>query len=397
MVAATAAIALSSCSKNDVVEVATPNDNPNTIGLSVGTFATKAGETTTSGLNTSGNVIKVYTGDQNFGTAGTATFTCSDDSWTISVDDTNGTWADVSFPLSLYSLNTGVNEDPFGDLPVDPTNGTAAAYTVKTATKDQEDLVYYGAELGAIPSNGEISATFKHALSRIMMQYKASAESNDKLYIASVKLVNVSGTETPTISDAATIGWSATGDTDATYAYYAATKAETAMSATTTAASFANPTASDMYIIPQTTLEFTATSSDYSYVEVVYRSTDDSGTNIVGYAEASDHPQYNSSTWEDADGTALAATDPLYVKVAFPVSKVTLVDGVYYNFVLDFDGSSVIVAEDGFVDDEGKGITTPDATPLPGEGEEINPDASTAIGLTVTVIEWPTAGTDTSL
>lgn len=403
MLAATAAIALSSCSKNEVLEAATPNDNPNTIGLSVGTFTTKAGETTTTSLNKSGNTIKIYSSDPVDATTpfGTRTFTYSDgDGWTV--DSGKTTWSGVGFPLSLFSLNNGASGILLPD-DLGPDVSLAAAYadyTVKATTSEQEDLIYYGAQLAAIPLNGVINATFKHALSRVMMQCQASVSYNTiNFYVASVKLVQVDGTSKPSIRNDATITWADSSsdlvnDADASYTYFTNSATETALTLDSRSYTSFSESISDMYIIPQTTEAFDkASTATSSYVEVVYRSQSTTGINIVGYDLASNHPQYISS---DDDWSAIASS-PLYVKVAFPVDETTLTDGVYYNFVLDFDGGDIEVAEDGFFTEEGNSITIPTGATAPKEEDIINPDAATTtIGLSINIIDWPSA-TDSDL
>ncbi len=416
MLAATAAIALSSCSENEITEIATPNENPNVIGLSIGSFATKA-ETTTTTLNTEDNIIKIYSTDSDFASSGNIEFKYDDTStWASTADDAE-TWENADFPLYLYSLNTGVKAS--GNLVVTPTTGSAAAAATATYTPaavtnaetpvDQNDLVYYGSRLAMIPTNGNISATFKHALSRIMMQVKAADGYN--IYIANVKLVNVIGTDTPTISvddaSASSIAWANEGKTassnsySVTYNHYYDVDATLDDVSTTESAvegyvyTFTDATAQDlataagsnkdMYIIPQTSPAYDTSAIKGTHVEVtccMYIGT----TPVLGYRTGSEHIEYNAT---DEDWLALEDT-PLYVKLAFPVNEVTLNDGTYYNFVLDFTGADIEIAEDGYVDDEGEGVEDfpADATE-PSTEDDVNVDSETAISLTVTAIAWP--------
>lgn len=400
ILAAIAAVALSSCSKSEVFEVATPNENPNAIGLTIGSFVSKAGETTTAGLNLAGNKITIYSNDTKFGSL---EFLYSDSNWS------NGkTWEDVAFPLYLYSMNTGVQETGNLALTVaeSATSAAAAAYKVldasttpaAPATTDaagQADLVYYGSKLAAIPTGGSITATFKHALSRIKMQAKAAA--NYDLYISSVRLVNFDGSATPTISfdtnGASQVAWVSDNANSATaYNYYfdadatdATTGKEYAFSAATAVDFDATVGGNiDRYIIPQSTTGVTLTegvADAGAYVEVIYCAYV-SDIPLAGCKTGIEHPQYDGSV---AAWTALAST-PLYAKVAFPAT-LELVDGTYYNLILDFTGGDIVYIEDGYVDEDGDAIAE-----FPGDapeaGAKVNVDAQTTICLSVTALEW---------
>ncbi len=357
------------------------------------------------------------------------TFSYDGSKWS---ENSGAKWEDVEFPFHIYSLNDGTTAGnlvltPNGDEATTPTtkdtNGDVIAcsyYVKETPTTDQEDLIYYGATIAAIPTDGVITATYKHALSKVKMQYQASSSSHTSsnpllLYITQVKLQQFHGGGNATISTKDNINnitWSNEGSKrNSTIEYYKAknvvvSQVPAADGTTTIGFDFTNNCdvsyAENLYLMPQTTNAYTKTtntniktSSDVTtYIEVVYRSTDYDGNNILGYAKASQHPQYDST---DNDWITIE-DDPLYVMVAIPVSGVTLAPGVYYNFVLDFDGSAIEIAQAGFCDEDGAQITVPSITfPSPSVGGDINPDSSTDITLEINVLDWSKTTTDTTL
>lgn len=416
--AATAAVALSSCSKNEVTEVATPNDNLNTIGLSIGSFATKSTETTTTLLNTENNELSIYSYETSLiESGGTGTFDTQEfksegnDSWTNTAIETQ-TWKGVTFPLFLFSMNDGTVTEDYGNIELTPAVSDSESpaivaddaivytalteFSVEEDVAGQQDLVYYGAALAAIPTNGEITAVFKHALSRVKMTYEA--EKGVNLYIGKVSLVNVSGTEKHVISvndaGASSIAWSTPESQTDSYVYYTIEEVVKLEGTDAGLDSESYTAANDMYIIPQAVTGYEAEGNDaLAYVEVVYIAEDETEIPLVGYTSGEKYPDTASLIWGDDDtySNIVKVNEPLYVKVAFPLSY-TFVDGVYYNLNLDFGGADIFVTEDGYFDKDGDAVTMPtDATVTPEEDDYVNVDAETEIGLTVTVSTWPTS------
>lgn len=404
-----ASIVLSSCSKNDVSEVSNPNDNPNSIGLTVGTYTTKA-ETNTTGMNATDNVVNLYYYN-NEGTKDNLSFTYNGSTW----DEAEGTtWSnfDDLFPVTFFSLNSG--KTPSGNIEYSTYTENLAysnEYTVsgnvhssnsdRTIT-DQEDLVYYGAKLAAIPTGNNITAVFKHALSRIKIQYKTPE--NTLLYIAKVRIYNVDGKAIATISvsdeSISSIAWSDNTGNSSSYNYFADATASTdtpespvlasQLATTTTATDFA-ATTNDRYIIPQE-VEFTSVSNTQSaYIEVIYCSTyiDDTQkdeTPIIGYKRAGLHEESPNFI----DNVTIFEDTPLYAKVAFPLTDFTFEAASYYNLVLNFDGNNILGAADSFVDKDGNEYDLKDYNDdnLPEKDEDVNPDSENKVGLTIKVLQW---------
>lgn len=397
-----ASIVLSSCSKNDVSEVANPNDNPNSIGLTVGTYTTKA-ETNTTGMNATDNVVNIYyygAGDND----GSLSFTYSGSTWS---EANSTTWSnfDDLFPVTFFSLNSGTT--PSGDIEyksITDESAITSTYQVKGDVSsdndnrditEQEDLVYYGAKLAAIPTGNNITAVFKHALSRIKMQYLTTDDM--LLYIAKVRICNIDGsaiaTVTVTDESVSSITWGSNSGYESTYNYFADATASTdtatdpklagKLNATTTATDFADAE-DDRFIIPQTA-SFTSVDFNSSYIEVIYCSTSKAGTPIIGYTSADLHPHFSEFT-----DKGILANTPLYAKVAFPLTDFTFSAASYYNLILNFDGNNILGAADDFVDKDGNEYDTDDFedSHLPGKDEDVNPESTNKIGLTVAVLQW---------
>ncbi len=380
--AATAAIALSSCSKNDVSEIANPNENPNAIGLNVGAFATKSTETLTSTLqsassSTSGdtNNVTLYSNDTNFGDSGVLKFSYSSSTWS---NIGTYTWAGVDFTMSVYSAHDGAN------VAVTPATGSLS-YSVEDLVSKQVDLVYFGQTLSAIPTAGVISATYKHALSRIKMTNLTSSTMTTT--VTGVELMGFDGEATATITPATnTIVWSNNAAANLNYAYDLAS---------------ASTTSNDMYIIPYKTAAFVEDAVTGNLGNAPYTGksgvtalcvTSVSGTPIAGFADVDDFKDLNPSVESvKVSGVAEEYDGAMYVKAIFPINGVEFIDGKYYNLQLNFAGASIYYYDDNYYTEDGEElvITGDTTTPGPEEGDPINPTATDLIGLTVIVNSWP--------
>lgn len=361
--AATAAIALSSCSKNEVSDVAMPNENPNAIGLSVGTFATKS--TVTSESTLQGTGVTLTTTDA---TTPTLEFAYSG-GWQNEKNDK--TWEDVSIPMSVYSAHDGANVTVTADA-----TGSISSYSVEDAVSAQKDLVYLGQTISSIPSGGSIVATYKHALSRIKMSNSTST-TDWTCEIDGVRLVNVMKTGDAVITPADnSIAWTTSGSAQSYDYNYATTHVAT----------------DDMFIIPQTTEE--AADLTESYVEalcVVY-GTDSAETPKLGFKDVAAYESYFQCELTVTDEEGQDYTGALYAKVGFPLSATEFEPGTYYNFSLNFVDKTII-AGSGYYTAEGGALTLTreddGEVVVPEEGEETTPDESTPIGIKVSVTNWP--------
>ncbi len=375
MSAALAAGVLSSCSKNEMVEILPQTENPNAIGLSTGIFASKSTETTTGGLHEEGKKLTFHSTDNGFGTNGVLQFTYTAGEWSAN----GATWENVDFTnsLSIFSMYDG-NVANEGDVAVDPSTGVADEYTVESNVADQRDLIFFAQELFTIPTGGIITARYQHALSRVRMQDK-TADFKDNLEV-DCKMVNLKGfdgTAVATIGVDKSIAWSGNDDqTDASYAYDLPG---------------ADIKTNDMYIIPQLTAAHTAGDNVFEGVEVICM-TKVNTTPIAGWESVEAFKNANPgvvSVKLVTDGTEYNGA--MYIKAVFPISEETFAVGKYYNLLLNFAGASLQYVDDKFYDEDGNELEVEGEviTPQPETGDPVNPDPKGEIGLKVQVSEWP--------
>ncbi len=366
MSAALAAGVLSSCSKNEMVELLPQTENPNAIGLTTGTVVSKSTETTTGGLNTEGTELTFYSDNADFGTSGSLKFTHRSGKWEA---EGNPTWAGIDFTsgLRLFSIFDGAN------VVVTPATGAASAYTVATDVADQKDLVFFATELHAIPTGGNITAIYNHALARVKMQDVTTGMDVD---CKAVSLKGFDGTAVPTITAAGNaIAWTDNNDeSEASYVYDLAN---------------ADVKSNDMYIIPQKTALNEKKQPAAEGVEVLCM-TKIGSTQRAGWESVEAYLKANLNV----TSVKLAGADytgVMYVKAVFPIDAVEFVNNQYYNLQLNFAGSSLQYTDNKYFDENGAELVvdgTP-TTPDPEVDDTVNPDANDTIGLFVQVAEWP--------
>ncbi|MFR9558897.1 MAG: fimbrillin family protein [Rikenellaceae bacterium] len=381
------AFAMSSCSKNEVTEISTSNDNPNTIGLNVGTMVSKA-ETTTNSLVTSEEIDLYYFDSSEEAASSEINFTYASEAWSSTTK-----WDAITLSSYFYSMHDG--SDP---VAVTAGNGSATANEEITADGDT-DLVYFGTKLAVQPTNSTITANFKHALSKLTI--KGSSE-NYKLFITKVDFVflYVAGTPTISVTDEAvsSINWDFGDNIPDGYSYFDNATGVESIIESSDAIGITN-SRGDIFILPQTT-KATGTYEGENYeikscIDVVFRAEDADGNDVLGYEAAS---TWASLYTEDLDNIAdVDADDVLYIKARFTFDNVVTFDAAtYYSINLDFDGGDYVYFIPGYCDEDGEIIdfTKDDLGKIPGQpegGTPVNPDADTPIALSLSVLEWSTA------
>ncbi len=367
MIAATAALVLSSCSKNEVVNEMPQVDNPDVIGLDIATGVTKA-DTETVDLQ-SGVTVSYYDGTAE----ANLTFACTDGVW---ADNAEGKkWVDLSIPgstVNFYSMHDGSNAV---NLTMTGNDAATAPAVSQTATAMPEvDYVHYAAAVSAVPAGGKLAATFSHATSKVNVAPKF-AEGEAWLSMVTVKNFGVNGTAT--ISVANTAQWSTPTSMTSAFPYLKAAAAS----------KVSGTIINTGYIIPQTVTGPAVVADEINvddlatldYVEVVYRYEDAADKDIVGFENYADwkaaHPDQNITT-------TLADTDPLYIKVAFPLpANQVFASNTQYTLNLNIPGGYVIGKF--YVDENGEETKVP-LEPLE-PGDPVVPSPNQYIGITVTV------------
>ncbi len=367
MSAALAAGVLSSCSKNEMVEMLPQTENPNAVGLVTGTYASKSTMTTTESLHVEGTELTFHSTNPNFGTQGDLTFTYTNNKW---VAAGSPSWDGVNFGngINLFSMYDGE-----ANVVVNAASGrTNSAFNVAENVADQKDLVFFGTKLEAVPAGGNILATYMHALARVKMQNITTGMIVD---CQSTKLKGFDGSATPKIAVDNTIGWVDNHDApNASYVYKLAEAADPV---------------NDMYIIPQTTNTHTVGEDAASGVSVLCMtkigSTQRAGwESVAAYKAANPNITSVQVAGKDYDGV-------MYIKAVFPISHVEFANNTYYNLQLDFAGASLQYTSNNYYDKDGNPITTVGipTIPNPETGDPVNPDPNGKIGLTVQVNAWP--------
>ncbi len=386
---------LSSCSENVVTEVLPQSDNANLIGLDLAAALTRGTETVTGTLESAGttNDIDVhYVDNTTSPVKGTLYFKYSSSAWA----QTAGTpikWSDIDLPATFYSLHDGTDNVAITATPSTYTSDIVGdKFTPATDITLQKDLVYFATTVSALPSGSAISGNYAHALTRAMILSNHGVN-----YIptyTSVKLKNVAGFGTPTITTS-DITWTTT-EAATSYTYLNASSSPLEMAANADVANIAtsaNSATANMLIIPQELTATTATGDGTSaavtptgaYVEVIYRMEDANGADVAGYADAVDCPAYDGST-----------TGALYIKVAYCLSTaLEMNNGISYNLNLNVASNGGVLLEDNYVEADGTPTTIP-IEPLD-PGDTVIPSEGDDIGITIGVTGWSDATPDPEL
>ena len=386
-IAATALVAMASCSENEVTEVATPNDNPNTIGLSTGMFATKSTVTTTNTLETVG-AVSVYSDHANVPKL-SFTFSLLEDKWSQKSGDDVKTWEDVTNikdGFKVYSMFDGANVDLTDSV-------TNHNFTVSNDVADQKDLVYFMQKISAIPSGNAIHAIYKHALSRIRM-VDATAPLEMGVHIGTASdAVKFNGFDMD-----GNITLNAEIDT-MTWDLSALDTASRSATVSKILTSSDNSIDHDMYILPQDgksfTYEMNSGNTPATNVEVLCWTKTKAGAPRAGWesvtAYKAENPEvHNVQVFKN--GSYIDYYDAMYVKALFPITDmVKFKDAIYYNLQLNFQGTIYYAENDNYYDADGNKLTINgnETGPKPDKGEPINPDPRAPIGLTVVAKGWP--------
>ena len=388
ILAATAAMVLSSCSKNEVIDSSFGNDVEGAIALSTGMYASKSNDITTGELNAVGRKLTFYSDQPDFGGAGAGEleFTRGATTWTTT---NNATWAGIGFPMNVYSM---YEESETGGTNVPVTVGagnatlTTVPYTIDNDVANHKDLIYEAQNLTAAPVLGVITAEYKHALCRVKMTNASSSVPAFATDYVKVQLMGMANSCDGATLAADAITWGTlSGSTEIVY--------DLANASTVT---------KDMYIFPETGKTFTYVKDSEAlpstYVEVLCY-TDSNGIAKAGWSDVAKFKARNSGASVTKGGSSY--TGPMYVKVVFPITDaITFDEGKYYSLNLNFDGSNMYYKENKkYYAADGTLLTVAGTvgTKEPDQGEPVNAK-SDLIGLTVTVLAWDDlTGTGTPL
>ncbi len=397
---------MSSCSKNEVTEevLGTANLQGDEVGLNTTTTnlrQTRGADMTTAGLETSASGVMLHINDAGTKSAGYH-FTAIGSDWSQN-SATPVLWKDLTFPAFFYSMHDGTPQMVTLNGDTDYTDLTdenaTHDYTVTGESSTHKDLVYHASQLDDIPTSGKVNAAHTHALSKINL---LAGTGENKLYVARVRLMNVDGDGSLTITAPNTVAWTTGTSNEDDYQYFyinnaAPTALQSIVGGVTTNPLLNTASNAPMMIIPQTTTAAAYTTSgdqavfSGTYVEVIYYLTDKDDKAIAGYSAVSALP--NATEYIPADQSTV-----LYVKAAFPLGQ-TFVDNKVYNLLLGFgmeDSTGGELVDDFYVDKDGNPVQltkngcSPDKVDIPElePGDKILDYKNKAVDILVSSGAW---------
>ncbi len=357
-----AAIAmLASCSKEEANSSRIEGD-PSIIAFNSFTAVTKVADAVIANLQNDVAGFNVYATDSRATplfiiNAQAYKYTAPAWGWT-----TDQKWSVIeTYPANFYATYPNVAiTDPAA--PKFAYNVNADVPSTSSAINTQVDLLAANQSVNAMPGNGTVPFAFQHILSKI--DFRVAASPQVKTYIQSIKIWNAGVSATYTFGT----GWSATTATTNSFTYRPVAAATNAIAYNSATAQTVN-SSSALMMMPHITASTpwngkTANINTGTYVEVVWRMTDAAGTDIVGFTNATAHPNY----------AGIPASGGLWVKGGFPITA-NWAAGTYYTYTIVLDGvngTGGTLIGDKFFDDNGNEVAL--IVKTPDTGDVINPD-----------------------
>jgi hypothetical protein len=384
---AAAVLLFASCTKEETTSVVA-NNEPDAIGFdfSTGKTGTRATSSNLATLKGDTSGIGIYANN-------TSSPTKFIDNEAYKWDVTNAKWIWASTEQKWPTTTAGYPIDFYAYYPKSETSLTSTLtkqYTINTNPTSQKDLLAAN-QLGVAtrPISSNVALNFQHILSKI--DFKLAVGPSVTVEVQSIVVRNAGSVRT---FDYSTLAWTSTNPTTNTgYAYMTAPVAVANKFVGSAAATPASVTGSSgsMMLIPQDfssrawAMTAAPTSSD-AYLEVVYRMYD-STTNkdVVGYGDATKHPDYVTLGSSETGG--------LWVKVGYPLPTVWNMGKAYtytiYLGTLDASGGNLV--DPDFMDDSGADSGLPVVDPSNNDPIIVpDPivDTTKPIGFTVSVTDW---------
>ena len=276
------------------------------------------------------------------------------------------------YPFSSASLNVDLN----------------AVYIVAGTPEAQVDLLAAN-HIGIAdrPVSSDVSLAFKHILSKIDFRVVTSVDITVEVQSIAVRKVGNQGT-----FNFSSLTWtSSPGTWSSGYNYMTAPVIPDNKFVDETNPKNVTGSSGSLMLMPQdlSTRKWDKTVSglnSQSYIEVVYRMYETtSRKDIVGYTDATKHPEYSTM--------GSTVTGPLFVKVGYPLPTNWLMSKAYaYTVYLNEDSSGGNLIEENFIDEDGDDSGLPVVNPETEESIDkpspIFPDQP--IGFNVNVDNWGT-------
>lgn len=387
---ATAALIFASCAKDETTSV--NQNNPDAIGFDLSTGKTRAVTSNLATLQGDANGFGVYAtnGATPAEFIGNKAYKYNNSAWAWADEDIMWPSTTAGYPVNFYAYH------PLSETTLSTT--LTASYTIGATIAAQKDLLAANhTNVVARPSSSDVTLNFKHMLSKV--DFKVVAGAAETVEVQSIAVKNAGSVRT---FDYSTLAWAtAAATTPASFSYMTA-PAKTANQwdgdGTTANVVTSDETNGSLMLMPQdfstiawdpesATAEADLTSK--SYIEVVYRIFETtSEKNVVGYTDATDHPQY-ATLGSDVTGN-------LFVKVGYSLPTEWLMGKAFtYTIYLgtpNASGGNLVFPN--FIEDDGSDSGLPVVSPGTGEGKDVpDPifDTDEPIGFVVSVDDWTNA------
>ncbi|MDR0511327.1 MAG: fimbrillin family protein [Rikenellaceae bacterium] len=386
---ASVAAIFASCAKTEISEVNV--NNPNVIGFEANTGKTRATTNDLAVIQANASGFGVYATNK---TAPAVEFIANEG---YKYNATKSAWEwDAANPFLWPTQNADYPINFYAYYPKSSATLSTAltqSYSVADAPANQIDYLA-ASKIGVVtrPTSSNIALNFVHILSKIDFKVITGAAVTVEVQSISARNIGNNGT-----FDFAGMAWSAAPTAfGRTSSYMTATNPAPANinKFASTNATAVRGSSGSLMLMPQ---NLTARAWDktvpvkasQSIIEVVYRVYETaSGKDVVGFSDASNHPDYAGSQAE-----AAGYTGPLFVKVAFSLNSNWLMGKNYtYTIYLGDPGTSGgNLIDDKQVDTGGKDTDLPVVDP--GTGTTVTPpgpitDPNKPIGFIVTVDQW---------
>lgn len=349
------ALCAASCSQDESVDYSAATSG-NTIDFMSST--SRATTLVLDDLKGAADGFVVYATDSDDETAGwystidgTVNYAFADNIWGWK-SSTKPIWPESGYPLNFYAYYTVASAPEF--VATADAATPAASFTYNAPAALQHDILVAKATTDVRPVGDKLPLTFTHALSKV--SFDVEVGSGFTVYTQSIGFNNIGSSRQYQLTGS---GWAGDAATPIDYSFIAT---KNPAIASTTAIVGDN---GDLMLLPQVSDSWD-TESDASvggsHIGMIYRAVDSSMKDVVGYTDASTHPNYDSS---NPDHTKYNGR-PLFIKVGYPLGgdtqKLTLEEGNSYNYAIklcDAGTSNGYVADKFLYDDEGKPTTLP--------------------------------------
>ncbi len=395
LVFAVSALWLSSCTQESVESTTSSARAINQIGfLSNTTRANTLTISTLQGDEDGFAVYGVYNNDSAWHTDmdGENNYTYASGDWAWKgntpewpTDDASANSINSYYPINFYAYYTTEELGDDSGITLTDNGITDLALSYEAPTDGQTDILVATATANARPTGDRLPLVFNHILSKA--KFALSIGEKMTMHTQSLGFNNICSNRTYSITGS---DWEDQGTDIDNYPYLETTN--TALILTSSNSSF-DSSYGDLMLLPQTTTSWdTDDDSDEvtgCHIYMLYRAEYDGDVNAIGYEDASDHPNYDSTNSEMSkyDG------EPLFVKVGYPLGDTDFVlkTGYSYSYNINMgttDATNGYLLDDVYYDADGN------PTEFEIEGKVVgDPISNGYINFTVSVKEWVESST----